>query len=234
MQLRALDRSFPAFIRRMEAALRSGELDPHNSHISGKEGLICEADTRGSCGYVYVSVYPAPAASIKEAEMPVPIEHLNGLWRELKNIAVIEEEGVLVIRDAFIHFPPVRRSWISGSGSKTATARSWLPGCCTADITLALLTLIPRGFNMKNITAPATVPVSPCLSPVQVWQTLLTYLLNKHYGLTLMTHRSVMTGSSENIDAGITLVDAVNFLAERHDLVRTDRRGFSGWNSRRF
>ncbi len=25
-----------------------------------KDGLICEADTRGSCGYVYVSVYPAP------------------------------------------------------------------------------------------------------------------------------------------------------------------------------
>jgi cytoskeleton-binding toxin CbtA-like protein len=47
---------------------------------------------------------------------------------------------------------------------------------------------------MKHITAPATVPVSPCLSPVQAWQTLLTYLLNKHYGLTWMTHRSVMTG----------------------------------------
>jgi cytoskeleton bundling-enhancing protein CbeA-like protein len=34
-QLRALDRSFPAFIRQMEAALRSGELDPHNSHSIG-------------------------------------------------------------------------------------------------------------------------------------------------------------------------------------------------------
>ena len=62
MQLRALDRSFPAFIRRMESALRSGELDPHKAHTlrRQKEGLICEADTRGSCGYVYVSVYPAP------------------------------------------------------------------------------------------------------------------------------------------------------------------------------
>jgi cytoskeleton bundling-enhancing protein CbeA-like protein len=44
----------------MEAALRSGELD-HIRHIRReKDGLICEADTRGSCGYVYVSVYPAP------------------------------------------------------------------------------------------------------------------------------------------------------------------------------
>ncbi|EOL8949495.1 type IV toxin-antitoxin system YeeU family antitoxin [Cronobacter dublinensis] len=62
VQLRALDHSFPAFIRQMEAALRSGELDPHNTHVIGleNEGLVCEADTLGSCGYVYVSVYPAP------------------------------------------------------------------------------------------------------------------------------------------------------------------------------
>lgn len=38
---------------------------------------------------------------------------------------------------------------------------------------------------MKYITAPATVLVSPCLSPVQVWQQLLGYLLEHHYGLTL-------------------------------------------------
>ncbi|MDU4353927.1 type IV toxin-antitoxin system YeeU family antitoxin [Phytobacter diazotrophicus] len=60
VQLRALDRNFPAFIRQMEAALRSGELAPHNAHTIKleNEGLICEADTLGSCGYV--SVYPAP------------------------------------------------------------------------------------------------------------------------------------------------------------------------------
>ncbi|ELO0988782.1 toxin [Citrobacter freundii] len=81
---------------------------------------------------------------------------------------------------------------------------------------------------MKHITAPATVPVSPSLSPVQVWQTLLTYLLNKHYGLTLNdTPFCDDRVIREHIDAGITLVDAVNFLAERHDLVRTDRRGFA-------
>lgn len=60
VQLRALDRNSPAFIRQMESALRSGELDPHNAHTikREKDGLICEADTLGSCVYVYLSVYP--------------------------------------------------------------------------------------------------------------------------------------------------------------------------------
>ena len=81
---------------------------------------------------------------------------------------------------------------------------------------------------MKHINEPATVPVSPCLSSVQVWQTLLTYLLNKHYGLILNdTPFCDDRVIREHIDAGITLVDAVNFLAERHDLVRTDRHGFA-------
>ena len=64
-QLRALDRSFPVFIDHMETALRSGELDPHNSRgiRLEREGLVCEADTRGSCGYVYVTIYPvSPSA----------------------------------------------------------------------------------------------------------------------------------------------------------------------------
>lgn len=81
---------------------------------------------------------------------------------------------------------------------------------------------------MKHITAPATVPVSPCLSPVQVWQTLLTYLLNKHYGLTLNdTPFHDNNVIDEHIEAGISLVDAVNFLVERYELVRIDRHGFS-------
>lgn len=59
-QLRALDRSFPRFIQQLEAALRSGGLDPHIAHSIRLEydGLICEANTLGSCGYVYLSVYP--------------------------------------------------------------------------------------------------------------------------------------------------------------------------------
>ncbi|WP_202379167.1 TA system toxin CbtA family protein, partial [Escherichia coli] len=31
----------------------------------------------------------------------------------------------------------------------------------------------------------------------------------------------------EHIDAGISLCDAVNFIVEKYDLVRTDRSGFS-------
>ncbi|MEG0198108.1 MAG: TA system toxin CbtA family protein [Acinetobacter sp.] len=38
---------------------------------------------------------------------------------------------------------------------------------------------------MQISTVPATVPVSSRLSPVMVWQQLLTYLLEHHYGLTL-------------------------------------------------
>ncbi|MEL7631475.1 TA system toxin CbtA family protein [Pectobacterium aroidearum] len=67
-----------------------------------------------------------------------------------------------------------------------------------------------------------------CPSPVTVWQQLLTYLLEKHYGLTLndtpFCEESVIQA---HIDAGITLVNAVNFLVEKYELVRIDRNGFS-------
>jgi len=122
MQLRALDRSFPAFIRRMESALRSGELDPHKAQ-TGKG----RSDLRGRhAGKLWLCLrfcLSGSTASIKEADMLVPIEHLNGLWRELKNIAVIEEEGTLVIRDAFIHFPagtPVLDIWVWFEDSNSA------------------------------------------------------------------------------------------------------------------
>ncbi|EJJ3929381.1 toxin [Salmonella enterica] len=65
-------------------------------------------------------------------------------------------------------------------------------------------------------------------SPVAVWQTLLSHLLNQHYGLTLNdTPFSDETVIQEHIDAGITLADAVNFLVEKYELVRIDRKGFS-------
>lgn len=38
---------------------------------------------------------------------------------------------------------------------------------------------------MHISSVSATVPVASRLSPVQVWQQLLTYLLERHYGLTL-------------------------------------------------
>lgn len=81
---------------------------------------------------------------------------------------------------------------------------------------------------MQISSVPATVPVSSRLSPVQVWQQLLTYLLEHHYGLTLKDtpfHDDAVI--EEHIDAGITLADAVNFLVERYELVRIDRKGFT-------
>lgn len=81
---------------------------------------------------------------------------------------------------------------------------------------------------MHITTVPATVPVSSRLSPVQVWQQLLTYLLEHHYGLTLNdTPFHDDATIEEHIDAGITLADAVNFLVERYELVRIDRKGFT-------
>ncbi|EOC0108096.1 TA system toxin CbtA family protein [Cronobacter dublinensis] len=81
---------------------------------------------------------------------------------------------------------------------------------------------------MQISTVPATVPVSSRLSPIQVWQQLLTYRLEHHYGLTLNdTPFHDDTAIEEHIDAGITLADAVNFLVERYELVRIDRKGFT-------
>ena len=79
-------------------------------------------------------------------------------------------------------------------------------------------------------TLPATTPQAAklCLSPVAVWQMLLTRLLEQHYGLTLNdTPFSNETTIREHIDAGVSLSDAVNFLVEKYGLIRIDRKGFS-------
>lgn len=66
------------------------------------------------------------------------------------------------------------------------------------------------------------------LSSVESWRKLLEYLLKQHYGLmmndTPFGDESVI---QKNIDAGISLCDAVNFIVEKYGLVRTDRHGFS-------
>ena len=81
---------------------------------------------------------------------------------------------------------------------------------------------------MKTLPATISRAAKPCLSPVAVWQMLLTHLLEQHYGLTLNdTPFSDETVIKEHIDAGISLVDAVNFLVEEYELVRIDRKGFS-------
>ncbi|MFP1574558.1 TA system toxin CbtA family protein [Enterobacter kobei] len=81
---------------------------------------------------------------------------------------------------------------------------------------------------MKNLPATISRAAKSCLSPVAVWQMLLTRLLEQHYGLTLNdTPFSDETVIKEHIDAGIILADAVNFLVDKYELVRIDRRGFS-------
>ncbi|MDA8513667.1 type IV toxin-antitoxin system YeeU family antitoxin [Citrobacter sp. Igbk 14] len=59
-QLQILDAVFPKFIKRMEVALRSGALNPREARRFTTEhrGITCEADTCGSFGYVYLSLYP--------------------------------------------------------------------------------------------------------------------------------------------------------------------------------
>lgn len=81
---------------------------------------------------------------------------------------------------------------------------------------------------MQTISSHPTRATQPCLSPVEIWQRLLTYLLLQHYGLTLNdTPFSNDSTIQKHIDAGISLSDAVNFLVEKYGLVRIDRKGFS-------
>ncbi|MEQ0264819.1 type IV toxin-antitoxin system YeeU family antitoxin [Klebsiella sp. CN_Kp073] len=59
-QCRKLDVAFPYFIRQMESMLTTGELNPRHTHCVTlyRNGFTCEADTLGSCGYVYIAIYP--------------------------------------------------------------------------------------------------------------------------------------------------------------------------------
>ncbi|HDX9150490.1 TPA: toxin [Klebsiella michiganensis] len=81
---------------------------------------------------------------------------------------------------------------------------------------------------MKFLPATNMRAAKPCLSPVTIWQMLLSRLLEQHYGLSLNdTPFCDETVIQEHIDAGITLANAINFLVEKYELVRIDRRGFS-------
>ena len=55
-----LEQAFPLMLKQLELMLISGELNPRNQHCVTLDhnGLTCEADTLGSCGYVYIAVYP--------------------------------------------------------------------------------------------------------------------------------------------------------------------------------
>lgn len=52
--------AFPHFIRQMESMLTTGEMNPRHAHCVTlyHNGFTCEADTFGSCGYVYIAIYP--------------------------------------------------------------------------------------------------------------------------------------------------------------------------------
>lgn len=81
---------------------------------------------------------------------------------------------------------------------------------------------------MKFLPTTNMRAAKPCLSPVTIWQMLLSRLLEQRYGLTLNdTPFCDETVIQEHIDAGITLANAINFLVEKYELVRIDRRGFS-------
>ncbi|EMQ9315720.1 type IV toxin-antitoxin system YeeU family antitoxin [Escherichia coli] len=55
-----LDVVFPHFISQMESMLTTGEMNPRHAHCFTlyHNGFTCEADTLGSCGYVYIAIYP--------------------------------------------------------------------------------------------------------------------------------------------------------------------------------
>lgn len=59
-QLQTMNIVFPAFVKQMEAALCSGELNPRKARrfTSTLKGMTLEADTNGSFGYVYIVIYP--------------------------------------------------------------------------------------------------------------------------------------------------------------------------------
>ena len=81
---------------------------------------------------------------------------------------------------------------------------------------------------MQTKSSPLMRAASSRPSPVSVWQTLLTCLLEQHYGLTLSDTPFIDEQViQQHIDAGISLADALNFIVEKYELVRTDRPGFS-------
>jgi cytoskeleton bundling-enhancing protein CbeA-like protein len=56
-----LDQAFPLMLKELELRLLSGELDPRHQHCITlhHNGLTCEADSLGSHGYIYLTIYPA-------------------------------------------------------------------------------------------------------------------------------------------------------------------------------
>lgn len=64
--LRHLDQALPLLMKQIELMLTSGELTPRHPHrvTLYAKGLVCEADTLGSHGYVYIAIYPTPVTAL--------------------------------------------------------------------------------------------------------------------------------------------------------------------------
>ena len=63
--LRHLDLAFPLLLKQLELMLLSGELNPRHPHCVTlhAKGLICNADSLGSHGYIYLAIYPTSATA---------------------------------------------------------------------------------------------------------------------------------------------------------------------------
>ncbi|CAD6121985.1 toxin of the YeeV-YeeU toxin-antitoxin system [Escherichia coli] len=73
---------------------------------------------------------------------------------------------------------------------------------------------------MKTLPVLPGQAASSRPSPVEIWQILLSRLLDQHYGLTLNdTPFADERVIEQHIEAGISLCDAVNFLVEKYALV---------------
>ena len=179
-----LDQAFPLLMKQLELMLTSGELNPRHQHTVTlyAKGLTCDADTLGSCGYVYLAVYPD------------------------------DRNGKVTLRNSLL----------------------LRPGAFSTPLFHFLYLHIRKIFSMKTLPDTHVRAASRCPSPVTIWQTLLTQLLDQHYGLTLNdTPFADERVIEQHIEAGISLCDAVNFLVEKYALVRTDQPGFSARSPRR-
>src|SRR5699024_1889567 len=106
--------------------------------------------------------------------------------------------------------------------------RLFRPGAFTTPLFHFSSLHIRKIFSMKTLPVLPGQAASSRPSPVEIWQTLLTRLLDQHYGLTLNdTPFADERVIEQHIEASISLCDAVNFLVEKYALVRTDQPGFS-------
>ncbi|ELY3745861.1 type IV toxin-antitoxin system YeeU family antitoxin [Cronobacter sakazakii] len=60
-----VDQALALIMKQLEQMLSAGELSPRQQQrvTLHHNGLTCEADTLGSHGYVYIVIYPSPAAT---------------------------------------------------------------------------------------------------------------------------------------------------------------------------